>query len=797
MTLVLTLNAQGQTQKNAQALKIDQPLTVDGYLNEKVYQKVKPATDFVQLQPYNGKPSFQPSEVYFFYDQSAIYLGAMLYDSSPDSIFNFISNRDNIGMSDYFGVYFDPYNKGQLAYGFFITPAGSQTDIKAIKKEYDYEDPHWNAVWESKTRISENGWIIEMRIPYSALRFPDKEEHVWGLNMFRNIRRYNSNNSWSFINREVSGFIHQQGELTGIKNIEPPVRLSVSPYVSGYIETKGDGSSPDVLYKGGMDLKYGINESFTLDMMLIPDFGQIQSDDKELNLSPFELYYDEKRQFFTEGIELFQRADIFYSRRIGDEPKFQNKTEDDLLEEEKVEYNPTSTRLVNATKISGRTTNGWGIGLLNAMTWPAYAELKDTLTGKTRSLKVQPFTNFNVAVVDKSLKNNSYVSLINTNMAMNNHPFSANVTATEFQLRDKNKIFAVTGNAGISTRTDDEKETGGFGKIEFEKNSGKFNFGVSQKVYSKDYNPNDMGYLRQNNQLSSSLYCSYHIVEPFAIFREWHANAWYDYSRIVQPNDKYQSEIGVWNGATFKNNYGYNANAGIGFEQHNYYEARIFNWYYYEPYHYWLNGNIYTDRRKPLSFDANLGGFEHPTTNERGIWGGAGVRLRIGQRLNLDYDFYLQKEINDKGYVDNTENEDTIYFGKRNIKSIENELEMDFSVNSKLSIIFRARHYWSGVEYSDFFQLQRNGRLQPDPTYNENHDTNYNIFNIDMAVKWHFAPGAEMSLAWKNAVFENQDAVFTRYRDNIKQTFEANQVNSVSLKILYYIDYNMVKNNWL
>src|SRR4030042_1760614 len=229
--------------------------------------------------------------------------------------------------------------------------------IKATKaSDGDNEDSNWNAVWESKTRITEKGWVVEMKIPYSALRFPDKEVHTWGLNMFRNIRRYNSNNSWSLVDRNVSGFIHQEGELTGIKNIKPPVRLSLSPYLATYMETRSDKTKPDFTYKGGLYLKYGLSESFTLDMMLIPDFGQIQSDDKELNLSPYELYYDEKRQFFTEGTELFQRADIFYSRRIGGAPRFSGDAEFSMSAKEVVDYNPVETQLLNATKRSGGTS---------------------------------------------------------------------------------------------------------------------------------------------------------------------------------------------------------------------------------------------------------------------------------------------------------------------------------------------------------------------------------------------------------------------------------------------------------
>jgi len=272
--LLLCLNyVSAQEKKSVEAIRITKPIIIDGILDEEVYSQHKPTGGFLQIQPYNGKPAMEPTEAYFFYDQSAIYVGAMLYDSKPDSIFNILTERDDMGMSDYFGVYIDPYNQGQLAYGFFITPSGVQVDLKAIKSDGDNEDTNWNAVWESKTRVTDKGWTVEMRIPFSELRFSEKSGSTWGLNMFRNIRRYNSNNSWSFIDRKVSGFIHQEGQLTGIKDVKPPLRLSLSPYLATYFEPKSSTSPSNFLYKGGLDLKYGINESFTLDMMLVPDFG--------------------------------------------------------------------------------------------------------------------------------------------------------------------------------------------------------------------------------------------------------------------------------------------------------------------------------------------------------------------------------------------------------------------------------------------------------------------------------------------------------------------------------------------
>ncbi len=796
LLILLSTIIYGQEKKSVEALLIPSPLKIDGILNEEFYQQVLPAKDFMQLQPNNGDPSFQPSEVYFFYDQTSIYVGAMLYDNSPNKIYNYLSARDNIGMSDYFGVYFDPYNKGQLAYGFFITPAGVQTDMKAIKAEFDKEDGNWDAVWQSKTRITEDGWVIEMRIPYSALRFPDIEEHTWGLNMFRNIRRYNSNNSWSFIDRRVSGFIHQQGELKGIKNITPPLRLSLTPYLATYIETERGDSDSELIYKGGMDLKYGINESFTLDMMLIPDFGQIQSDDKQLNLSPFELYYDEKRQFFTEGTELFQRGNIFYSRRIGGTPKFADKAEDELKNHEIVDYNPTTTRLANATKVSGRTSKGWGFGFLNAMSLPSNATLKDTITGKKRNILIQPFTNYNTFTIDKSLKNNSYISFINTNMSMANNPFLANVIATEFQLRDKSKKFAISGKGGFSYRkeSENENESGGYAELRLRKNNGKLHFGIIERLYSENFNPNDMGYLRRSNTLTTNSYIEYHIFKPFNIFRELHTGIFWDYDRIFNPSDKLMHDIGYWISMLFKNNYRANFNIGIGSDQNNYHETRVKGRYFKSPYHIWSNINLRTDHRKKLSFNTHVGGYNHPSIKEYVYWIGFGSDIRIGQHIYFEYDFNIEDDIDETGYVEKTDDDKTIYFGLRNVHSLENQLKVDYTFNNKLSVAFRGRHYWSSVEYREFYQLQLDGSLQIDDLYKENHDNNLNIFNIDMILKWIFAPGSELSVSWKNAIFEEDDYPIYSFNDNLSRIFESNATNTFSLKVLYYIDYLTLKN---
>jgi hypothetical protein len=781
-----------QEKKSIQATYITTPISIDGVLDEPAYSQAQPAKDFVQLQPYNGKPAGQPSEVYILYDQAAIYVGGMFYDS-PDSIFNFLSERDNIGNSDYFGIYFDPYNQGQLAYGFFITPAGVQTDLKAIKTSYDYEDDSWDAVWQSKTRVTDKGWAVEMRIPYSALRFPENGGGTWGLNMFRNIRRYSSNNSWNFIDREVSGFIHQEGQLTGIHDIKPPIRLSVSPYAASYTEFKSDKSSPDFIFKGGMDLKYGINESFTLDMMLIPDFGQIQSDDKQLNLSPYELYYSEKRQFFTEGTELFDRGGIFYSRRIGASPKFSGRASDALKEDEIVDFNPAETQLLNATKVSGRTSGGWGLGLLNAMTLPSYATLKDTLTGLKREIQIQPFTNYNVAVIDKSLKNNSYLSLINSNMFMVNDPFRANVTATDFQIRNKKKTFAVNGKGGVSSRNNGEQETGYFVNLGIDKNSGKLQYGISQSIISDKFNPNDLGYLRRNNELNTQAYVYYGIIEPFWIFKQMNGNIWLEHVQIYKPFAVSGNSVGINYFSQFKNNYNFQVNFHVSGTNHDYYEPRVSGRYYIEPYYYQLGLWGSSDSRKPVYITAGYTGAKQPDTDQRYRSGDFYAGVRIGKRYQINYSARFENQINDRGFVDMTDSNDTIYFARRNVRTFENVIGASYILNNKAGINLRVRHYWSGAGNKEFYQLQEDGLLAKDINYSENKDENYNAFNIDLVFRWIFSPGSELTIAWKNSITDNGDKVINHYWNNLNRTWKSDQTNSISIKILYYIDYNNLK----
>jgi hypothetical protein len=426
------------------AAKTTGPITIDGKLDEPGWQGSDKATSFTQYAPVPGAPSLQRSEVSIRYDNEAVYIGAMLYDSSPDSILKQLSSRDDDGgNADEFQVTFDTYHDHQNAFLFGVTAAGVQVD--GIIK-FDAYNGSWNAAWYSKVTINDKGWCVEMKIPYSAIRFPDKPQQQWGINFFRSIRRYKEKSYWNPVLPTVANGISQSGVMTGINDIKSPVRLSLLPYVSAYAQNYAGVNSHT--FNGGLDIKYGINESFTLDMTLVPDFGQTIYDPRVLNLSPVEVRYDDRRYFFTEGLDLFNKDDLFYSRRVGGTPiNFYAPT--GTYSRDSIIANPATTKLYNATKISGRTKHNLGIGFFNAIASPEFATVLDS-NGRQRQCQTGPLTNYNVLVLDQALKNNSYVSLINTNVWRQENSYNADVTGLLFKFANKANSYSFSGSGDMS-----------------------------------------------------------------------------------------------------------------------------------------------------------------------------------------------------------------------------------------------------------------------------------------------------------------------------------------------------------
>ncbi|MBC8047658.1 MAG: carbohydrate binding family 9 domain-containing protein, partial [Fimbriimonadaceae bacterium] len=570
--------------KEMTAVRTIATIQIDGKLDEEIWSSASPATDFIQFQFKHNIPSAYRTEIKIMYDNNALYVGAYMYDPYPDSIMQELSTRDNLGSADFFDVIIDTYNEGINALEFIVSASGVQLDAKMYPSNNGDEDFNWDAVWQSATKINADGWCAEIKIPYSAIRFPNEMSQTWGINFVREVKRNRDKSSWNKIDPEIQGFVNQSGILNGIENIEAPVRLSISPYFSAYYDIYSDNAnditSTGTSFNGGADLKYGLNDAFTLDMTLIPDFGQVQSDNQILNLTPFETYFVEQRQFFTEGTELFNKGNLFYSRRVGGTPiGFYNV----VYGSDSVVSNPQQTRLLNATKISGRTTKGTGLGFFNAIEGETYAETIDSEGNKNKIL-TGPATNYNVVVVDQSLKNNSDIYLINTNVMRSGKFYDANTTGGGFALNNKGNIWRVSGGGAVTQKyfdCGDSIELGYAHHVSAGKVGGKFQYGVGYWYEGDTYNPNDLGYLQNNNTVSYNVNGSYHKYDPFWHFNQLNVFSELNYSRIINPDEFFNLDTYTEAWGSFRNNMF--AGLWVATEPvitYDWFEPRVFGRYY-------------------------------------------------------------------------------------------------------------------------------------------------------------------------------------------------------------------------
>lgn len=789
--------------KTVTAIRADAKPKVDGRLDEAIWNEVRPATDFVVYNPHNGLPSRFRTEVRVVYDDDALYIGATMFDNAPDSIFTELGPRDADNLNaDHFYVEISPYNDGLNGEVFKVSASNVQIDNKLETTDSFHHEDTWDAVWYSRAAINDQGWCAEIRIPYSAIRFPRTTVQTWGINFWREVRRVRETSSWNFVSKEYGSSIAHMGEITGISNIKPPLRLSLTPYLSGYIEKVSSEKGTGKTYNGGLDIKLGLSESFTLDATLIPDFGQVESDDHVLNLSPYEIQYNEKRPFFMEGTELFNKGDIFYSRRIGGRPRLAGDVYDLLDENEIVSLNPVESGLINATKISGRLKNGLGIGVFNALTAPVWAEVTDTLTGDTRQIRTEPLTNYNMIVIDQNLRNNSYVSLSNTDVVRagtdDDNFYTANVTSLGTLLKTDNKLYSVAARATLSQKyfSDRKADLGNALSLSAGKTGGAFRSEYQFSLLSDNFDPNDMGYLRNNNEINHNIVVSYNTFKPVGSLMMTRSQLYLGYSELFTPRVFTGSEIGIDAMIVFMNFWSFSLEAEIEpAGEHDYFEPRTedMSRFYAKPAELSFDFRMDTDLSKRFYIEISSF-FAKPWSDfdQKSFGFAIQPQLKVSRKLSFSCSFEYSKGENDIGYVD-ADIFDNIYFGKRNVTTIENMFSGAFIFTADSYLSLRARHYWSRAAYDgDYFILDSNGNLQSS-AYAGSPDINSNFFNVDMVYTWRFAPGSELSLVWKNSVFSEGDVIINNAMDNLNDLFDHPRTNSISLKILYYLDYQNIK----
>ncbi len=801
ISLLSMTHAQAQINKNRKILTTNRSEhkapKIDGLLNDKAWDGAQIATDFVMLRPVNGQAAAnnQKTEVKLIYDDEAVYISAVMYEEDPSNIAMEFTNRDNIGQTDFFLVTINPNDDGQNPFEFIVMSTGSQADAKISNGREDF---NWSAVWESAVTLNDKGWVAEMKIPYRALRFANREVQSWGFNFHRKVTHNNSQYTWNFISNQEGVWTQYDGLVEGFRDIQPPTRLSFFPYASTtVINYDGNTNYSNSL---GLDIKYGITENFTLDATLIPDFGQTAFDNVVLNLGPFEQQFNEQRQFFTEGTELFGKGNLFYSRRIGDRASIsRGRLQSTLNANEEILDYPSKVQMLNAIKVSGRTKNGLGIGFFNAFTEKASATVRNTNKDLKTLKTVEPFTNYSVLVLDQQFNQNSAVTLINTNVTRVGDEFrDGNVTGLLYHVRTKDSKYFIDGSVKMSSISDSSPSTTGYSfDTSVAKAAGNWQGEIGYTFMDNKFDINDLGFQNRNNSQTIYGELSHRILKPTKNFNEIRYTFKARVNYLHNPGTYTGNSLSFsWFFQTVERfGFGGSINSNIG-TQYDYFAAfqpveanRVFN----QPGTISLNPWVSSDYRNKFAYDirANKSWFLNNPKDSYGYL--ISPRYRFSKQFTLVYSYEYSKTNNDQGYVDKVGND--IIFGQRDRRSYNNSLtgKYNFSIESALSLTFR--HYWETAEYQNqYYKLQNNGDLGV-VNYVGTSDVNFNSWNFDLSYIWQFAPGSQLIALYRNTIQPSTTfaAADLSFSDNLNVLLQEKSQNLISLRLVYFIDYNKIK----
>jgi hypothetical protein len=509
---------------------------IDGFSDDEIWETAISITDFVQTDPINmGVPS-QKTEVKLLYSHQSIFVLAKLFDKSPDKITTNLALRDDWyegfdDKADYFRIEFDSRHDHQTAFAFSVNASGVQLD-EFVFDDANY-DGDWNSVWESETRIDSLGLTIEMEIPFSAFRFTKTDEMVWGLNIARYIHRKNEYISWVGYPHGIGGISSKYGHLIGLKKFMIQRKLQFKPYLifgqndfnnvivdSKKIDNNQSGYDEKFQIKNiGVNIKYNFNTDVSLETTINPDFGQIEADPTEINLTAYETYYTEKRPFFLENASIFETPiSVFYSRRIGE--NLDSISVDGVMESLNSSLNDSigqKTKITSAFKLVGKTQSGFTYGILRAIT-------HNELTNFNIQRNINKYSN--IRMIQDLLDGNSYIGMIYSNMTNSFHSSSAISIDGVFSLLE-NQIYSdfqlvksfVNNNSGIGFTSSINYESTHPWEIWF-----------LNSYYDKKINLDKTGYLWRNNIEEYSLGVGYRVREQFWEFRKLFFSAEIEYA---------------------------------------------------------------------------------------------------------------------------------------------------------------------------------------------------------------------------------------------------------------------------
>jgi hypothetical protein len=822
---------------------------IDGRLDDVIWQTAPAGTDFVQRQPNPGMPASQKTEIRFAYDDNALYVAARMFDTAPDSVVAQLARRDNDVYSDWVFICIDSYFDRRTAFTFAVNPKGVKLDLLLFDDTND--DESWDAVWDAAARQDSLGWTAEFRIPFSQLRFSKSDvekgvEAVWGMNVMRKIARHEEEAFWQPLRRDQNALVSAFGDLRGISGLEAPRRLEVMPYTMSRL-TRAPGDLDNPFYRHsdndigiGGDLKVGVTSDLTLTATINPDFGQVEADPSDVNLSAFETFFGEKRPFFVEGFDIFRAGigvgdgdsgneALFYSRRIGRAPQGGVPDEANFADA------PQSATILGAAKLSGKTKSGWSIGALSATTGRETADFV-TEGGARGDVVVEPLTHYGVARVIKDLdkgqaalggvftatnrqltdnlsflRANAYSGGVNGRKRWRNGDFQlsgflfgsyvdGDTAAIHRTQRSSAHYFQRPDNDYADYDPTRTSLAGMAGGLEFFKmGGGHWRYAAALNVKTPEFEVNDLGFMPSADNVLQVGYIGYEQFKPGKTFDSWRVNVnqWMVHSfggeltgfgGNFNGNASFKNKSEIWFGAN-REQEALSVTAlrgGPAFKR----PGNVRVWAGYD-----------SDERKAVNWwiDTNYQNEDQTDGYRYGMY--SGVRLRASNQLELRLQPGVTWSRNPWQYVNEVGTSAGPEYVFATLDQVTTSLtaRISYTFTPNISLQVYAEPFISAGKYTGFKEVidprgdTFEDRFRPlaaseVETYDiGDPDFNYRALRSNMVLRWEYRPGSSLFLVWsqgRERVGDYGDYNFSRDTDRL---FSTRATNVLLIKASYWL----------
>lgn len=865
MTIVSNFQivAQNQSKKEYYAGECSKnELSVDGLLNEAAWLNANWQDDFIQYEPSEGKPPGQKTEFAILLDENTIYVGFKCWDTHADSIVQRLTRRDELD-GDFVAVEFDSFFDKRTAFSFFVNAAGIKYDFM-ISNDGANEDNSWDPIWLVKTSRDQSGWYAEMKIPLTQLRFEGNGEQTWGLQVGRMLFRKQEVSLWQPAVKKNSGWVSQFGELKALKNLKSRKVADLTPYVvartdrfekeqGNRFKESGKRNRLDV----GLDGKLGLTNNLTLDYTINPDFGQVEADPSQVNLTSFETFFQEKRPFFIEGKNILSfplmfgdgdlaSENLFYSRRIGRRPHFSPELADDEFIDA-----PEFTSILGAAKVTGKTKKGWSVGLLESLTSKEFAHISN---GEQRTEMIEPFTNYTIGRVQKDFNHGNtflggMVTSVNRNLEeeqlnyLHKSAFSGGIDFVhkwhnkDWEFNFSSYFSRVEGSTEAITNTQESwihgfqrpdathltldsartSLSGQGGKIVLGKYGGKLKFMAATAWKSPGLELNDVGYMRQADNILEVIWVGYRIFEPFSIFRNLNLNfnqwtEWNFAGELTGPGGNINVHTQLKNYWNF--HFGGNVN-GKGLSTTELRGGPALK--YSGSKNFWMAFG--SNEQKKLTTEAEFMVFWGNQKNSKQMFNyGVGLGYRPSKNLKITLSPNFTSNNDELQYVTQQEyaNKTDYIFARINQKTLSASLRVNYNITPDLSIQYWGQPFLASGKYTEFkritnsrsdkyadrFRLLTTDELayqSQNELYEvsdqsgsslytfDQPDFNVKVFLSNMVVRWEYLPGSTIYLVWSQTRNQSVANGIFNFNKDMTALFDEKPYNVFLLKMSFRI----------